>query len=253
MGKPSRKINSILIKIIFIGIAVVFLFNFAVALAAQELTTQQKEARAYRVKGIEYQNAGDLVAASAFYQKAITLDPFYAVAYNDLGIIYEAGGERGRAKDLYLKALEVDPNLLAAYANLAIICEEERDLKKAVYYWQKRAELGNPDEPWTIKAKNRLADIELVLSDNPVRETREKQVITIGQEAESEKAFLAQGSKKQGDKALAKQYLKKAKRLYKQGKEVDALKIAFDAQQMDPSNKEIEDFLNKLSTRLLSR
>lgn len=251
MSKSICRDNPSLIRIKSISIAVVFLFICNGALAAEELTLQQKEARSYRAKGLEYQNAADLVAAASFYQKAVALDPFYAAAYNDLAVVYEATGKTELAKGLYLKAIEVDPAFLSAYANLAIVYEQERDLEKAAYYWRKRAELGGPDEPWTRKAQRRLSDIQAVLSGNPIEEDREEQVLKLGREVELEKSLLAQGAK--GNKALASQDLMKARRLYKQGREVEALKVAFDAQQMDPSNTEIEEFLTKLSTRLLSR
>ncbi len=253
MSDSSHKNNPCLVRIIFISIAVVFLVGSSSAFAGKELSLQQQEARAYRAKGLEYQSAGDLMGAADFYQSAIALDPLYAVAYNDLAIIYEAAGNAQQARQLYLAALDIDPELLSAYANLALICEQERDLEKAAYYWGKRVELGNPDEPWTIKAKERLADIRLVLSDNPDIGLKEQVAVGLSAQLEAGESLISHGSKEKGNKVLAKEYFDKAKGLYKQGRDVDAFRIAFDAQQMDPSNTKIEEFLSSLTTRILSR
>lgn len=241
-----------IIPIIFILVVFVF-FSAPGILAAEELSILQKEARANRAEGLKYQNAGDLTTAANFYQRAITTDPFYAVSYNDLGIIYEAQGATERARQLYLKAIELEPNLLSAYANLALIYEGERDLNKAAYYWRKRVELGDPNDPWTIKAKRRLTDINLVLSDNPARESREQETVRLSQELQAERSLLLHPDEEKGNKALARKYFTNAKRLYKQRKEVPALKAAIDANQLDPSNTEIEEFVNKVSKRILSR
>jgi tetratricopeptide (TPR) repeat protein len=243
--------KTILIRFILAG----FVF-FAVpcVLAAKESKSSLKEqARLYHAEGLRYQNAGDLETAADFYGRAIIINPFDAVSYNDLGIIYEAQGALAQAKRCYLKALELEPNLLSVYANLALISEEERDLNKAAYYWKKRVELGDANDPWTMKAKSRLADIELVLSDNPAREYREREVIRLNQQVQAENELLLHPDKEKSNKALAKKYFVKAKELYSQGKELTALHTASDASQIDPSNAEIEEFMNKVSTRILSR
>ncbi|MDO8661996.1 MAG: tetratricopeptide repeat protein [Candidatus Omnitrophota bacterium] len=147
-----------------------------------ELTSLQEQARLYRVEGVKFQDAGDLDSALTLYQKAVELDPVYAVVCNDLGIIYEAQGQLDRAEDSYLQALKIDPRFLGVYTNLAFLYEDKRDLDKAVYYWKKRAELGDPDDPWTMRAEQRLKDVRLVLSQNPMTDVREKKVNDLARE-----------------------------------------------------------------------
>lgn len=212
------------------------------------LTVLQQQARDYRARGYGLQRVGNLDAAMSLYQKAIELDPLYAVAYNDLGVVYESKGFLDRAEDSYLKASKIDPNLLSAYSNLALIYENKRDLNKAAYYWEKRAIMGFADDPWTEKARQRFSDINLVLSKRPVEDMREQEVIGLLKDTEVHKSLL-----KKSDKELAKSYFKEAKRLYKSGNEVTALKIAIDAQQLDPANTEIEEFIEKVQRRILSK
>ncbi|MBL7151769.1 MAG: tetratricopeptide repeat protein [Candidatus Omnitrophica bacterium] len=275
MNDSSHKGYPKIIPIIFILVVFVY-FSPSIVLAASELSQLQKEARANRAEGLKYQNAGDLTAAATFYQRAIEIDPFYAVAYNDLGIISEARGEPEWAKELYLKAIEIEPKFLSAYSNLALIYEQEPDLEKAAYYWKKRVELGTPDDPWTIKAKRRLEDINPVLLVDPVRELLEQETIRLSREVRAEKQLAASMSPEQQAirlsreiqsekfrelesdnekdyKLLARKYFAKAKSLDKQGKALAAFKAASDANQLDPSNSEIEEFVNKVSTRMLLR
>lgn len=150
-----------------------------------ELTILQQQARFYRIEGIKFQDSGDLDSALKMYQKAVELDPAYQVVYNDLGIIYEAQKASDRAEESYLQALKLDSSFLSVYTNLALLYENKRELDKAVYYWQKRAELGDLDDPWTIKAKQRLQDVRLVLSQDPMAEIRAKEVNDLAREVSS--------------------------------------------------------------------
>lgn len=214
----------------------------------ESLSSVQREARAYHQQGLEYQSKGELDTAIALYQKAIVLDPLYAVAYNDAGIIYEARSEPERAEEAYLKALSIDPQLLSAYSNLAMFYESNRDLGKAAYYWEKRASLGLAGDPWTQKAQQRLKDIRTVLSDNPQEDRRQQEVMDLTSMVLSNKALL-----KKDNKAQARSYLDKARELYNKGDDVTALKTAIDAELLDSKNDEIKEFVNKLQTRVLSR
>lgn len=214
----------------------------------EDLTELQKEARQYRQQGLEFQNMGDLDSAMKLYQKAIILDPAYAIVYNDLGVILESKGLTSRAEECYLKALKIDPSYMSAYTNLALLYEGKRDLDKAYIYWKKRAELGIPDDPWTLKARQRMEDISAVLTVKPMEEAREQEVMRLLKDVAVKKELT-----KKSNKAQAHEVFDKAKLLYKKGDEVTALKLAIDAQQLDPTSNEIDLFVHKLQTRVLSR
>ncbi|MFH0855777.1 MAG: tetratricopeptide repeat protein [Candidatus Omnitrophota bacterium] len=181
-------------KIILITNCFVFLF-FSYLLAANkvdkgkpdELSGLQEQARAYRIEGVKSQELGDLDSALQMYQKAARLDPAYYVVYNDLGIIYEAKGDIGRAEENYLRVLKIEPSFPGAYTNLACLYENKRELEKAVYYWKKRVELGDPDDPWTFKAWQRLEDVRLALSGNPEEEARRRETIDLIREVSDSK------------------------------------------------------------------
>jgi tetratricopeptide (TPR) repeat protein len=244
--QPYQNIKTKILSVFFI----LGLLTFAQAKepSAESLTEVQKQARVYRQQGLAYQSVGDADSAMTLYQKAVETDPGYAVAYNDLGIIYEAKGLAGRAEGAYLKAVKCDESLIGAYTNLALFYENKRDLKKAAYYWEKRANLGSPDDPWTQKAKARLKDINFVLSDSPVEDIEEQEVVVMLNDVAKQKALL-----KKDDLAFAKVTFDKARQSYKLGDEASAFKLALDAKQLDPSNDEIEEFIRKVQNRLLSR
>ncbi len=173
--------KDILPKFLIILIATLCVFSFGGIFFAQKATAKPAQedadqlhlqAQQYRQAGLEKQRIGNLSEAMSLYQKAIAVDPGYAVAYNDLGVVYEAMGLPARAEESYLKALKIDPGYLGAYTNLALFYENKRDLEKAAFYWGKRAQIGSPDDPWTQKAARRLKDIRM--SKQPVSEHREE-------------------------------------------------------------------------------
>jgi len=224
-----------------------YLGSVSLLFAQQEnLSGMQMQAREYRRQGFSLQKSGDLDQAVAMYQKAIELDPLYAIAFNDLGIIYESRGQIDRAEQSYIKALRVDSKFLSAITNLALLYENQRDLKKAAFFWQRRAELGSPDDPWTNKAKMRLNDIRLV-SGQLTPDSEEQNVVDLAKDVTSEKKHL-----KYSDKALARDYYLKAKRNYEKENYLIALEQAVDAQLLDPSNKRISNFVDKLQIKLMS-
>ncbi|MCM8783482.1 MAG: tetratricopeptide repeat protein [Candidatus Omnitrophica bacterium] len=116
----------------------------------------QKEAVEYRNRGYTAQQSGDIETALVYYQKAVSLDPYYAVAYNDLGIIYEIKGYVDKAEAAYLKAVSINPNFAEAHSNLAFFYEARKKYDKAVAHWARRIELGNKDDFWTQKCWEKM-------------------------------------------------------------------------------------------------
>ena len=214
----------------------------------EKFTELEKTARGYRDQGLTAQNAGDIETAMKFYQKAIELDPYYAAPYNDLGVIYEAAGSIDNAEKSYIKTIEIDANYSSAYTNLALLYEGKRDLKKAVYYWQKRAQLGAPDDPWTQKANQRVEDMRVVLSATPIKDAREQEILGLTKDIANNKDLL-----NQDNGFLAKDHFRKAKKHYDKGDLAGAFQEALDAQYLDPDNKEIETFIDKVQARVLSK
>jgi tetratricopeptide (TPR) repeat protein len=243
---PIKFLKENLNKTILIAICFVFAFIPYLLAAdkvdkdAPELTSLQQQARSYRSEGIKLQELGDVENALKFYQKAADLDPAYSDVYNDLGVVYEGIGMPERAEESYIQALKVDPYFLSAYSNLALFYEGQRDLPNAAYYWKRRAELGDIDDPWTLKAEQRLADIRLSLSQDPMSDMIKSDIVDLMREITNEKYAL-----KHGKKALVANKINNAKANYKKKNYTKAINEAFDAYYMDPSNKEAEDFIEK--------
>jgi tetratricopeptide (TPR) repeat protein len=119
----------------------------------------REEAVAYRVQGYEAQRRGDGATALSFYQKAAALDPNYPTPHNDLGILLEEGGRLEEAERAYQHALSLNPNYLEPHANLAMLYERMGQKERAIYHWMKRYQLGDPYDPWTARAEERLVGL----------------------------------------------------------------------------------------------
>lgn len=143
-------------------------------LASDETSMEQiKKAVELRSKALAMQNKGNYFEAIKVLSEAVSLYPQYSQAYCDLGILYESLGVKKDAEILYLKSLEIDPGYLAACTNLALLYESMQDFPKAACYWQKRAELGAPNDKWTQKAKERLSalsgSVPMFVSEDKVK------------------------------------------------------------------------------------
>ena len=120
------------------------------------------EAASYRMQGYESQQRGDQAGALSFYQKAAALDPSYPAPYNDAGVVLEQMGRLEDAKCSYEQALAVDPNYLEAHTNLALLTEHMGKPEDAIPHWLKRYQLGNPADPWTARAEERLVALGIL-------------------------------------------------------------------------------------------
>jgi len=172
-------------KLIIIGIflfPVSFINSFYVYAASLK-----DDAEAYRTKGYEAQERGNIDTAITWYTKAVKLDPDYAVAHNDLGILYEAKGWLDKAESEYQRALAIDDNYGKAHTNLALLYERKGELEKAAFHWMKRYKLGKPGDPWTKEAKKRLVKLGLIEENqtpkqSSLKEQEQEKVAKKGQE-----------------------------------------------------------------------
>jgi len=160
-----------------------------------------EDAESYRIKGYEAQEKGDVDAAMVWYQKAIALDPNYAAPHNDLGIIYEVKGWLDRAESEYQKALAIDPNYTKAHTNLALLYERKGELEKAAYHWMRRYKLGQPNDPWTYEARERLEKLGLL----DLKEEQERtSPLAVKERGEQTKSRLKPEKKREVRKGLEK-------------------------------------------------
>lgn len=244
--------NRLLPKHIIIVILISFAFYFSGPLFAETIEEisglKQEQANKYRESGLEYQRGGNLAQALSFYQKAIAIYPNFFMVYNDLGIVYEALGSFDRAEESYLKSIKINPAYASAYTNLALFYENKRNLKKAAFYWDKRAALGAADDPWKQKAANRLRDIRTSLSSQPFSDQREEEVLSLMKDVAENKTEL-----NKVDDNLSQEHFKKAKLSFSKGDMATAIKEALDAEYLDPNNPEIKAFIEKAEPMALAR
>jgi len=195
-----------------------------------------KRVQEYRDKGYQAQRLGNLDMALNYYQKAIDLNPYYAVAYNDIGVVLESKGDTKRAKEAYLRAISLEPNYLSAYYNLAALYEKESDFDQAAYYWRMRINLGDWSDVWTWRAKEHLEDLgargELGTNKIP---------------SAGDWSF----DLKSNPKRDAEYHLYRGRRYVAAGNYIAALKELNAAIVLDPHNKEIKQMLEDTQRKVL--
>ena len=116
----------------------------------------REQAVDYRTRGFEAQRRGDRASALELYQKAAALDSSYPTPLNDVGVLLEEEGRLDEAEKAYQQALTLNPNYLEPHANLAMLFERMGRKEEAIYHWMKRFQLGDPYDPWTARAEERL-------------------------------------------------------------------------------------------------
>ncbi len=142
-------------KILKISLLNFIIFSLFASLTLAENEFVQ-EAKDYRKRGYEAQQAGDIEMALVYYKKATALDPYYAIPHNDLAIAYEMKGYLDKALEEYKTAIRIDPSFAEAHMNLALLYERMGDIEKAITHFAKRVEYGEADSAWTKKAWEKL-------------------------------------------------------------------------------------------------
>ncbi len=132
-----------------------------------------QDAVTYREEGRRLQDAGELQRASAAFRRAVTLNPDYAEAYNDLGVVLESLGDLSAAEQAYKEALALKPDFASTHSNLALLYEEMGRPKEAGEHWAARIRLGPSDDPWVLRAREKMARHEIPVQDTPL-ESAEK-------------------------------------------------------------------------------
>jgi|CXWL01.1.fsa_nt_gi tetratricopeptide (TPR) repeat protein len=113
----------------------------------------------YHRQGYDAQINDNYSKALAYYYKAAAVDSQNSSYWNDIGLAYESIGDPASAEKAYLRAIKINSSYLAPYANLGHFYKRKQDLVKAIYFFKKRIELGDPADPWTKKAREDLGDV----------------------------------------------------------------------------------------------
>jgi|GEM_PF-388504 len=91
--------------------------------------------------GAAWYEKGDYAKVIEYSERAIRLDPKYAVAFNTLGAAYAKQGNLDIAMECYKKAASINPNYAAAFSNIGVTFYRLGYLQKAVGYFEKAIEL----------------------------------------------------------------------------------------------------------------
>jgi tetratricopeptide (TPR) repeat protein len=83
------------------------------------------------------------IQAISNYQRAIELDPHFAVAFNNWGVVLRDQGELDEAISKFKMAIELDPKLTTAYSNLggALYDYDKRTVKDVIADFEKARSL----------------------------------------------------------------------------------------------------------------
>ncbi len=208
-----------------------------------KLSALQVQARLYRNKGLQAQNAGSLQEALSWYQKAVEMDPSFAIVYNDIGVIYESNGLIQLAEQNYLKANKMDPNYLSVYSNLAALYESKRDFEKAALYWEKRSKLGVEGDPWKAKAEQRLRDIAEILPSLKLK-FMEQDAIKLNKDLLAKKAEAAK---------KAQEHIKLAKKFFDSDDYDKAMVESEAALNLDSRSSEALELMDRTRARIKQR
>ncbi|HKR26163.1 MAG TPA: tetratricopeptide repeat protein, partial [Acidobacteriaceae bacterium] len=158
----------------------------------QATTTSLEAFRAYALGDVAHNKALDIPEAEGHYQRAVELDPNFAMAYARLGVIYVNSGQVAKAKQYFAKAWELSkhvseaerlyiaghyygfvtgetskqiealqesiqtyPGQVASYININVAYQSLGQFAQGLPYAQKAVEL-QPDD--AIAGQNLLAD-----------------------------------------------------------------------------------------------
>lgn len=104
----------------------------AIAACQKALELQPDWAVPCKTLGVAFQFRGNFRAAKKWYQKAVELQPEFAEAHGNLGSLYAKQGRWEAAIAAYQRALEINPKLAGVYRNLAKVWSELERPERAI-------------------------------------------------------------------------------------------------------------------------
>ncbi|NJR21811.1 MAG: tetratricopeptide repeat protein [Richelia sp. CSU_2_1] len=127
-----------------------------------ELVAAGLKADDFYIQGMDLAEKGDYRGAIAAYDRALRIDPNYALAYNNRGNARSDLGDKQGAIEDFDRALRIDPNLSHAYYNRGLIRKALGDKQGAIQDFQKAANLyqWQREEFYYQKALDRIREIE---------------------------------------------------------------------------------------------
>ena len=90
----------------------------------------------YNILGITYIKLNNIKLAYECYNKAINIEPEFAVSYFNLGSLFHEQNLVEKAIENYKKAISLNPNYIDAIFNLAIVLKENGEIEKAIHAYK---------------------------------------------------------------------------------------------------------------------
>ena len=107
------------------------LYPEAIAVLTRHLEAAPDDSFAHHVVAGWYSDISHVEKAKFHYREAARLRPDEPAYYNDLGVLLARGGERVVAHDVFERALRVNPNYAIACHNLGLLLNEEGKKEEA--------------------------------------------------------------------------------------------------------------------------
>ncbi|MEM1224457.1 MAG: tetratricopeptide repeat protein [Planctomycetota bacterium] len=139
------------------------LIGAPVGIAGRESSTRSEAALR---KGLTFYEAGKLDQATAFFERAVELDPSNGRAHNNLGLMYYDRHQLALAASHFDAASEYLPGDATPVNNLGMTLEAGGRLDEAIEYYREASQLM-PDNPLylgnLVKAKMRMGEQDELL------------------------------------------------------------------------------------------
>jgi protein O-mannosyl-transferase len=167
---------------------------------------------------------GRYAEAEPYVRKALKLDAQWPQALTQLGVVLGSTGHLDEAIAACRQAVQLAPNLGAAHFTLAALCVKKGDMDTAIVEYRKCLAILP-----TYDIKKKLAACLLETG-------RKQEALSLYAEASAMQPNLAEG------------HFNLAKALDCLGRRSEAMEEARTALRLEPSNSDVRDYLNKLTT-----
>lgn len=138
-----------------------------------KLLELQPDALFYNRRGLVYEEKKDFASAVKEFNKAIELNPKWAIPYNNRGYAYLNQKQYAQAQEDFETAIKLDGSMPTPYINLAGLAWQQKKDKKATYQYLEQAlkhnfkdfdSLYDEDQKgWLFKGINRTAEFRAVM------------------------------------------------------------------------------------------
>jgi superkiller protein 3 len=137
------------------------LYELAIENYQKALAINPNYAMAYNNMGNTYRNLENYNEAIRCFQKAIAIDPNFAWAYNNMGIVYDKLKNYNEAIRRYQKAIDINPNYAKVYYNMGIAYDDLGNYNEAIQRYQTAIAI----DPKYAKAYNNMGSVYKALGN----------------------------------------------------------------------------------------